>query len=487
VIAPLLIALLAGAPAKETRAFAVIVANNASTDGSLKALRYADDDGAKYFELLSLVAGDHVEILSVLDRDTQRVFPEVARAARPPSRSELEAVLEHTFAAMKKAKGARTVFYFVYVGHGSVGDDGEGTMHLLDGRFTRSDLFQRVIARSPATTNHVIIDACNAYLMVAKRGADDAAIEAAVSGFLEKESLDRHPNTGVIASTSKATEVHEWSRFEAGVFSHELRSAMAGGADVDGDGAVTYDELSAFLAAANGRVSDPKARLEVHATPPAMHLQEPIFDRRLAQSAPTLKIPLKLAGRRWIEDERGVRYADFNMSPDGPLTFVLVPRKTYFLRSDRDEIRVPLELVRNADAGSFDIEPIALAARGSEALAFQRDLFAIPFGRAYFEGFLAHPVERPSLAIVPQKSGFPLHKAVSLAAGTLAIGSAAAGIGYGLAASAAAADYRSGVGTDSDLQTIKSRSETNASRANLLYIASAVLFAGAAAFWLVDF
>lgn len=259
-------------PDAASHAYAIIVANNLSADGTLERLRYADDDGARYHELFSLVT-TRTEILSVLDPETQRVHPGVARVARAPTRRELDAVIVSVFADIERdnAAGIRTSLYFVFVGHGSIGDNGEGTVHLVDGRFSRSDLFQRVIAPSPARVNHVIIDACNAFLMVARRGGQrskQASIDDAVQGFVGRESLDRYPNTGVLLSTSQAAEVHEWSRFSAGIFSHEVRSALAGGADVDGDGEVTYDEARAFISAANAKVSDPRARLTAYAAAP---------------------------------------------------------------------------------------------------------------------------------------------------------------------------------------------------------------------------
>ena len=50
---------------------------------------------------------------------------------------------------------------------------------------------------------------------------------------------------GVVVATSSEAETHEWSRFDGGVFSHELRSGLLGSADLDGDGQVRYDEIAA--------------------------------------------------------------------------------------------------------------------------------------------------------------------------------------------------------------------------------------------------
>ena len=98
-----------------------------------------------------------------------------------------------------------------------------------------------------------------------KRWVDDAspAEEGAaptrtLKAFLEEEQLERYPRAGVIVATSGDQETHEWSRYHGGILSHELRSALSGAADVNGDGRIEYSELRAFLAAANARVQEPR-------------------------------------------------------------------------------------------------------------------------------------------------------------------------------------------------------------------------------------
>lgn len=478
---------LAAAPAPAARSYALIVANNAAFDGGLASLKYADDDGAKYFELLSMVT-EETEVLSVLDADSQRVFPNVAKVARPPTTRELERAATKLFeaiAADEKA-GFRTTFYFVYVGHGSITESGEGAMHLLDARFTRSDLFQKLISRSPARINHVIIDACNAYLMVARRG-DHAAEQAAIDQFLKKEDLTQYAGTGVLVSTSKAEDVHEWSRFEAGIFSHEVRSALAGGADVDGDGAVTYDEMRAFLSAANARVSDPKAKLDAYVKAPAVRIDEPLFDKKDAKDAARVVVSAELSGRRWLEDDRGVRYADLNVASDGGVALALVPSGAYYLRNDVEEIRLPVEAMASIDASSLPRAPSSLAHRGSETLTFQRDLFAVPFGRAYYEGFRARiPIEDELRLSTPHadRGIGPRH----YLAGGLAIGavaSLATGIGFGLDARSKAAEFRSALAPDADLMRLESGSKRSASTANILYAVGGGMIAGAVVTWFI--
>lgn len=475
-----LLTLAIGAP---THAYALVVANNTASEGGMAPLHYADDDGAKYYELLSLFT-EKTELLSVLDADTQRVFPKVAAIARPPSTSELDrasAAIFEKIAADEKS-GVRTAFYFIYVGHGSITASGEGAMHLSDARFTRSDLFQKLIARSPARINHVIIDACNAYLMVARRGVHEEE-DAAIKDFLSKEDLAKYPGTGVLVSTSKAEDVHEWSRFEAGIFSHEVRSALAGAADIDGDGAVTYDEVRAFLGAANGRVKDPKAKLDAFVRAPALRVDEPLFDKKAARGAPSVLVPGTLAGRRWLEDDRGVRYADLNVAQDGAVSLALVPSGDYYLLSDAEEIRLPADAMASIDAGRLARAPRSVATRGTETMSFQKELFSIPFGRAYYEGFRANAADEALRLELPPEEAMRVHRVVS---GGLAVGALAAiatGIGFGIDAGNKARDYRSVLASDAELTRLHDASVRGSRTANVLYAVGGGMVAGAVITW----
>ena len=484
--------MLVSAPAETplSKSYAVIVATNSAYESSLRPLQYADDDGVRYYELFSLAASK-IDILSVLDERTQKVFPEIAAKSKIPRRENVLSSLDATFEEIRNAnkQGIQTNFYFIYVGHGSLGDDGEGSMHLLDSRFTRSDLFQQVISKSPASFNHVIIDACNAYLMVSRRGeSSDADLRAqnAVNAFLSRESLNNFPNTGVLVSTSKASEVHEWSRFEAGVFSHEVRSAIAGAADVNLDGNITYPEVQAFVSAANAQVRNPKAKLDAFAMPPAMFLQAPLFSTKMITSGTTLKIPPKMAGKYYLEDERGVRFADFNMSAEGAVTIALVPSGRYFLRdSDEQELLLPVDSLASIDASQYSFQPASSTYRGSEALTFQRDLFAIPFGRSYFEGYRASaqqaPVDPLTQRVQPTAtlSWRPLTTSLAVS-GVLAL---AAGVTFGVMSAQAADEFRVSLGSISEISGLESKSLQQARVANGLYATSGALLLSSLLSW----
>lgn len=408
--------------AAATRRYALIVANAQDLQGKADALEYADDDGARYYELFSHIA-DEVALHAVLDRPSQRLYPEVTRVARPPRYRDVLAGLERIYARAEADLGAghEVVFYFVLVGHGDVGAGGEGYVSLLDAPFTRTDLFQKVLARSPATTNHIIVDACHSYFMVHRRGgsADDAgpSRRQAVQSFLAGEDLGRYPNTGVLLSTSAARESHEWSAYGAGVFSHEVRSALAGGADVNADGRIEYSEVAAFIAAANAAVANPRARVDLYARAPAIELGRPVVDLSQARFANWLRLERGNQMRVYLEDSRGVRYVDVHTSGETDVVLGLVKSPFYYVRrsDDRREARIELSGKGRVDVSAHALRPTRVAARGAVAEAFRRSLFAEPYGPSFYRGFVASsdsvPVaERLAPAWMPAPSIMAMHE-----------------------------------------------------------------------------
>ncbi|QSQ12090.1 hypothetical protein [Myxococcus landrumensis] len=68
--------------------------------------------------------------------------------------------------------------------------------------------------------------------------------------MLECKELER-PHVGVAFAESDTGRTHESSRWRAGVFSHLVRSALLGGADLNGDERIAYNnEIQAFVSAA---------------------------------------------------------------------------------------------------------------------------------------------------------------------------------------------------------------------------------------------
>lgn len=389
--------------------YALIVANNQSNDPKLAPLQFADDDGARWYSVLSPIAAQ-AELLTVLDADTQRRFPGLAAHTRPPTKKELFATLERLNARMTRdrAKGDEPVFYFVFTGHGQRGEAGEGSVALLGEQLTRTELYTQVLDPRQASTTHLVIDACDSYFFVNQRGSLPVAASqaTAVTQFLGERSLDRYPDVGVVLSTAREQESHEWAAISAGVFSHEVISALLGAADVNADGRVEYSELRAFVAAANQRVEDPRGKVDMFARPPARDRSAPLADLTRAGGDAFVLFPAGAHGRHWVEDGHGVRFADFNKEPGVPLVLALPPGAAYFVRGNGKGARVAADRPgRVFVSEQLDWAPESLAARGGSLdESFREHLFEASYGATFYEGFVTSsgevavaPAARPDL------------------------------------------------------------------------------------------
>ena len=396
------VALLVGTAASaapERVAYALILANNASTDPKQAPLRYADDDGARYYELFAPRTRETV-LLSVLDAETQSLHPGLASKTRPPTQAALQEALGRLNARMAedRARGENPVLYFVFTGHGKRGPAGEGTVSLHDGVLTRTDLYEKVIAPSRASFLHLIVDACDSYFLVNSRGAlpvAPARIEA-VKSLLATRELSRYPHVGAVLSTTREQESHEWSAIRSGVFSHQVRSALAGAADVNADGRVEYSELQAFVAAANQGVEDVRGRLDVSIQPPALDRATPLVDLGGEPRLGFLLLPTGLEGRLWVEDARGLRVMELHKDRERSVVLGLPLGRGYHLRATGRE--APFQLSRAGavvDATGLSWRDNAFAARGAVEDAFRDKLFSVPFGPHFYNGYMASLGQTP--------------------------------------------------------------------------------------------
>lgn len=472
---------------KEIARHVLIVANNRSLQEEIAPLSFADDDGARYFELF-LAARATVSLLTVLDPDAQRRYPEAALVSAPPRKQAVLGAAREIFQGIAEdnAQGKETHFYFIFSGHGGVGPNREGYIHLLDEPLRRSELYREIVGRSPATFNHLLLDACNAYYFVHKRGDTSdrqGDYREAVQDFLRSEELASYPNTGVILGASSESETHEWSRFEAGIFSHELRGALLGAADVDGDRRIRYAEAAACIEAANAAIDNPRARLKVYFRPPAMQVEAPLLDTRAFAWYPRLELGEKLAGRYHLEDGRGIRLADLNYSEEQPVAVALIGRFPFFLRTPEGEARIDI------DVDSYDpaAPPIFVASdltfgassashRGGIEESFRKHLYQVPFGQGFYQGVVSSvgPFEKgnpaPSAAGLPQ-TGLPW---LGLGGGTLlglGLATVAVGAYFGTQADASFRAYQTSA--PDDAAELMARTKQWSAMANGLFIGAA--------------
>jgi hypothetical protein len=301
--------------------FAVVIGNNQSLGRRRPDLHYADDDAARYSEILRSFAPERVTLLTALDRDTERLFPEAKQRAIAPTWRNLETLGKNLAEKVRAANAAGhpTELYFVFAGHGDVAE-GEGFIELSDARFRSRDLSAWLRA-IPFTRAHVILDSCNSFFMLGVRkpgGRHFATSEDAARALSE-----RLPNVGFFLSTSAEGEAFEWSEIQSGIFSHVVRSGLLGAADADLDGSVTYLELAGFVATATAEVKNPNMRPHVFARGPGAQGATPIARLQSMENVRHFELSDASSLRVRFRDRNGIPLLDAHGEAARPLRVVL--------------------------------------------------------------------------------------------------------------------------------------------------------------------
>ncbi len=308
-----------------------------------ESLRYPAWDAARFVET---VAGVHdpdgrarsryallADFRNTSDRD---LFAH--HALRPPTRRALERAVEDLNRQMDalRPSGKRPVLLVFYAGHGEVGEGNMGRVFLRpEGQepgpgqgeaLSANDLRQLVLERARAERIHLFVDACNAYFLMKSRGRVPSSRQSRRQGRLGRRFAQRLPGVGVVLSTSGVANVYESRTLQGGLFSHVLRSALSGAADLDGDGAVSYDEIAGFYDEAfAGVVNRDRFSPEVYVQPPR---EDAGWSASWAQAS-VLGLPKRpgqgvelLAGQArhiFVTDARGLRLAEIHHDGATPL------------------------------------------------------------------------------------------------------------------------------------------------------------------------
>jgi len=447
------LAVATGAPAPLSR-YVVVVGYNGPADGARPQLTWADDDAVRLHQQLAPGA-KRTWLLTAFDDDSARLWSREGIVARPPTRTELAHVLGEAYWAMRDDSGAAELVFAV-VGHGDVDKDGEGHVVLADGVFSRTDLERQVIEASPARVNHVVVDACASYHMVARGdGAEPLPVDlqTALSPRLQSAAVGWE-RTGVLVATSSAAATHESASVGGGIFSFVLRSALTGAGDVNQDGRVEYGEVAAFVAAANAAVTDPRARLDITARAPRHDPHVAVMDLARNDVGHYLFLDARSPRRVRLVDARGLPYAEINREP-GASALIALTGSPYFVVETADQQAVVVPRERGAYALSslqFTKAPTSRTSRGDPATdAF----FAVAFGRSFVDGFLADskvagPAPGPRFDVAFASIGAPpvqwplaeLSTGSLIAASVFAVGAAGAAVGNVLALSDVEAGFR---------------------------------------------
>ena len=407
--------------AEQAERFAISVGYNNPPNRALRRLRYADDDAVQNYRLMRSLGASAV-LLTVLDRESAQLHPELRPAS--PTVAALDAALKalNRRIALAKARGKRTALYLFYSGHGGL-QAGEGYVQLKDRRLTRKVLAS-LMRRSRADVNHLIVDACNSYHLVFPRGPGGK--RRAVAGRLFGRDGAVPANTGVLLSTSSARQSHEWEAWQAGVFSHEVRSALRGAADADRDERVSYEEAAAFVFTANRAIRNARFRPQIFARPPRAASTAPLVDLRgLRGRWVTFGPPLE--GHQYVEDVDGVRLVDLHPGPAG-VTVLLPATGRLYARASRSRQERVLPVKASVLVSRQPPRPREVSARGAEHEAFLR-LFSQPFTRRALETYRAESarVERAAELVLKPRQRAPSGSWLRPAVGITALAAVALG------------------------------------------------------------
>ncbi len=392
-IAALLTLLLTTAPTAPAR-LSVVVGYDGDGSGSRSVLAYADDDAARLY-LAALQDSERAWLLTTFDDDSTRIFPELTRTARAPTKAELGRVLGEVFWQLRALhdEGRHTELVFSFAGHGDVSAAGEGFLVFADGVLTRGELSAQIVRGSPADVNHIFIDACASWFMVNARGeatAPAVPLSAALLDLVTPHVADdaaAWARTGTLVSTSSAVAVHESSALGSGVFSYLLRSALAGPGDSDGDGDVEYSEAAAFIAAASAGIDDPRARLQVFARAPLQRPHIALSDLRVGEGRRFLNVDVVAVQRVRVLDQHGLPYAELHRSGSGLPVIVALNGSAFYVVQvgNREATLVPRAAGAYAlSALRFEDSPRSRGADGAFA-----GLFQTPFDASFLQGWLA--------------------------------------------------------------------------------------------------
>jgi hypothetical protein len=425
----LLLVPAAASAGEHVQRFALVVGHNLPPRPELPRLRYGDDDAVRWAILLHTFGAD-VELLTELDEESQKLYGDRAPAMQAPTGEELDGAMARIGDAVRAARAAgnRTVFYFVYAGHGDV-ENGEGYVALADGRLYRRDLEERILAVSGADTNHVVVDACRSYYFVYDRGPGGTR-QPWNSPYFISGAAARFRNTGFLLASSAEAPTHEWEEFQAGIFSHEVRSGLLGSADLDGDGRISYEEIAAFVHVANRPIRNAKFRPAFVARPPATG-DSVLLD--LSDAAAGAVTTGKQASTRYLlEDDLGVRWADLHPAPGRPVTVHLPAARwspRFFFRPSGGEQEFRIAAGEKVSLDTRAPVPVATLARGAAHEAFAQ-LFAEAFDEsALASATAAGAIEgvravAPPVVTAPAEARRPLRLA---GIGAAAVGAAAIG------------------------------------------------------------
>ena len=443
--------------------FAIVIGNNKPEKLGSAVLRYADDDAVATHRLL-VQAGVDSTLLVRLDEDSRGLYPELGEHGLARSQ-DIDRAFARAFVNIRTStdRGKRAELLVFYSGHGDV-DQGEGYVVLEEGRLTRTKLYS-FLAQSPAVQNHVFVDACKSYYLAFDKGPGGHRSSYA-QPFIGEAIPAALTNTGFVLSTSSDRDSHEWERFQAGILSHELRSALRGAADVNGDGRVTYAELGAFLSAANQSIPNPRFRPDFMVRPPGRDLRREVL--RWSSEVPALYLREALVDHFYVETARGERVLDAHPAMQQSLALHVPTERPLFVRLNDETAEYVVTSHEPVRVETLVAVTPEIGHRGALNLAFEK-LFASPFGNADVLSFTRRGDALLVVDASPRDRPRP-RQLVGTVSGSIAVGAAATALTLSLIS---AQRYSSGAGASQVEIDERNRQVHNLNVASIAFLAVA--------------
>ncbi|MFH1533233.1 MAG: hypothetical protein ABIK09_21110 [Pseudomonadota bacterium] len=381
-----------------------IISSPGVGDEEFPTLRYTDDDALAYMELLGFRA-TRTHVHAILDNETRETWPGLAKQVLAPQRSDILRGFNEMVEEIQGSDAPQEMF-LILVGHGGVDAMGDGYFVLPDGRLTRDDLL-KMLERLQGVTVHLIVDTCNAWDLVRPRGEgkwrpDTVPVpvtEALAEALQQEGAARRFPNTGFLLASSEGVRAFEFSLLGSGVFSYLVRSALAGGADLDRDARITYGEVVAFVSAAVSGVESPHSRPDHFIEGPSGDDERVLLDLSVGSDATWLEVDVP--GRIWIKDDRAVRVADAHPASDAPVRLRLPGGRSYHVVRQGADALVPSG--ETARVSTLEFVDNRIAERSAEGEQLRRGLFLVPMSQGYQLGYLEGR-QRPAAAVLARSA-----------------------------------------------------------------------------------
>ncbi len=326
--------------------------------------------------------------------DHPDLYRAYADERREPTWRALSGTIAELVTALDAAEhAARPQVYLYFVGHGdwqggavmARGElyarpdperSGPGHDGIIDARLLADRVLRPLADRADV---HLIVDACRSFHLlstgggVSGRSKEPVPAEALIAPFTE--SL---PTVGALLATDGTAELTWEDSRNGGLFSHAVRSAAIGPADIDRDGVVTYGEMHGVV---DWILADSSVGLRPATAPPGMRRDAPFIDWRRSSAAAPICITPQVAIRQVLGTPAG-RFATVNAPPG--------PHRLYLARG------MAYRFERKGSPFEFMARPGTLDVGGRTAPADYEKSYIEPFVRPLIPAMLDDPPLAPT-------------------------------------------------------------------------------------------